>query len=221
MSAVAVSCPESLPNLHAGFLALSPRIELHARIFFRHVNCPQKKDDCIAETIGIAWKWYVPLVQRGKDPALFVTKIASLAARHVRAGRRVCGQEKSKDVMSGRAQQRHGFSVGPLPSSTMAPFENLYSAVHGQEKQDAFEERLRDNSITPVLDQVVFRLDFPAWLKTLTARERRMIRAMANNERTKDLSKQFELSPGRISQMRREFQLGWDRFCGGSRVGIA
>jgi hypothetical protein len=37
---------------------------------------------------------------------------------------------------------------------------------------------------------------------------------MANNEGTLDLSRQFELSPGRISQLRREFCDDWRRFCG-------
>jgi hypothetical protein len=41
-----------------------------------------------------------------------------------------------------------------------------------------------------------------------------MIRRMARNERTKDLAKQFKVSPGRISQMRREFKQGWARYCG-------
>ncbi len=59
-----------------------------------------------------------------------------------------------------------------------------------------------------------FRIDWPAWLATLTARERRLIRAMAQNERTKDLSRQFDLSPARISQIRREFREDWTRFCG-------
>jgi hypothetical protein len=178
MIATAAACP--LPpddGLHVRFLALAPRIELHARIFFRHVKCPQKKDDCIAETLGIAWKWYVPIVKRGKDPANFLARFAALAARHVHSGRRVCGQEKSKDVMSPLAQRKHGFTVGSLPSSTSAPYENLYAGVHGQQKQDIFEERLQDNTITPILDQVIFRIDFPAWLQTLTPRERRMIRA--------------------------------------------
>jgi hypothetical protein len=88
----------------------------------------------------------------------------------------------------------------------------LYAEVHGQEQHDAYEERLRDNTITPVPDQVVFRIDWPAFLRTLTGRERRMIRAMALSERTLDLSKQFEVSPARISQMRREFFEGWIRF---------
>lgn len=41
-----------------------------------------------------------------------------------------------------------------------------------------------------------------------------MIRAMSQNERTTDLSKQFEVSPARISQLRREFHDDWERFCG-------
>ena len=35
---------------------------------------------------------------------------------------------------------------------------------------------------------------------------------MARNERTLDLSRQFDLSPARISQLRREFRDDWLRF---------
>ena len=59
---------------------------------------------------------------------------------------------------------------------------------------------------------MAFRIDFPAWLKTLTARERRLVRAMARNERTTDLSREFGVSPGRISQLRRAFMEDWRRF---------
>jgi hypothetical protein len=116
--------------------------------------------------------------------------------------------------MSPLAQQQHNFTVESLPASTSRPHENLCGAVSGQRYLDTFEERLRDNTQTPVPDQVQFRIDFPAWLKTLTPRERRIIKAMARNERTLDLSKTFEVTPGRISQMRREFCEGWKRFCG-------
>ena len=76
------------------------------------------------------------------------------------------------------------------------------------------EERLADNTRTPPPEQAAFRIDFPEWLKTLSRRDRKIIRAMAMNERTKDLSRQFEVSAGRISQMRRDFKVGWDRFVG-------
>lgn len=60
----------------------------------------------------------------------------------------------------------------------------------------------------------MFRIDFADWLKTLTPRERRLIKDMVNGERTKDLADKFDLSAARISQMRREFREGWERYCG-------
>jgi hypothetical protein len=135
-------------------------------------------------------------------------------ARAVNSGRRLMGMAKAKDVMNPIAQRCYGFKVESLPSFTRTSFDHLYSSPKGQELRDYFEERLWDNTITPVIDQVQFRIDFPAWLQTLTGRERRMIRGMARNERTLDLSKQFELSPARISQIRREFQIDWNRFIG-------
>lgn len=200
-------------NLHARFQALLPRIERHGEVYFRGVKCGAKRADYIAEMVGLVWRWLVRLAERGKDGFRFPMVLANYAARAVNSGRRVCGQLKPNDVLSERAQQRHSFIIESLPISTRASYENLYSLPHGQEHQDTWEERLRDNTQTPVPDQVAFRSDFPSWLRTLTARERRIIRAMAQNERTKDLSRQFELSPARISQMRREFMEDWKRYC--------
>ena len=97
--------------MHVSFLALLPRIETHARIAFRHLGCPQGRDDAVAETIGLAWREYLRLLERGKDPAAFVSRFADYAARAVRRGRRVCGQEAGQEVLSPRAQARHDFAV--------------------------------------------------------------------------------------------------------------
>jgi hypothetical protein len=43
-------------KLHDAFLALVPKLETHARIQFRHIECPGKRADKIAETIALAWK---------------------------------------------------------------------------------------------------------------------------------------------------------------------
>jgi hypothetical protein len=43
----------SLAQLQEAFLALQPRLLLHARIVFRHVRCPQQRADHIAEVIGL------------------------------------------------------------------------------------------------------------------------------------------------------------------------
>jgi hypothetical protein len=204
----------SLAQLHVAFLTILPSVELHGRIYFRHLRCPHKKADAVQEMQALAWKWYLRLHERGKDPADFISGFVTLLARAVNSGRRLAGMSRAKDVLNPATQRRHGFTVERLPSCTQASHELLYAEVHGQELHDAYQERLRDNTITPVIDQVVFRIDWPAFLQTLTGRERRLIRAMARNERTLDLSKQFEVSPARISQLRREFCKGWMRFCG-------
>jgi hypothetical protein len=199
-------------ELHARFVLLLPRIELHGRIYFRFLRCPHRKADAIQEMRCLAWKWFLRCVEKGKDPADFVATFVGFLARAVKCGRRLAGMLKAKDVMNPATQHRQNFKVEPLPFSHRAGHERLYSDPNGQELLDAYEERLRDNTQTPVPEQVAFRIDFPAWLKTLTGRERRMIRLMARNERTLDLSRQFELSPARISQLRREFRDDWLRF---------
>jgi hypothetical protein len=205
---------DSLHLLHAAFLSILPRIELHAQVYFRGLKCPHRKAEAVQETLALAWKAFVRLTERGKDPLTFPATFARFAARAVKCGRRLCGQEKAKDVLSSLAQQRHGFGVEPLPHSTATRHDERYGAVHGQRQQDLLEERLRDNTLTPVPEQVWFRLDWPAWLETQTPREWRVVAEMANDERTLDLSKRFELSPARISQMRRELHNDWTRFCG-------
>ena len=39
---------------------------------------------------------------------------------------------------------------------------------------------------------------------------------MSRDERTKDLAQRFGLSPGRVSQLRRQYKADWDRFVGDS-----
>ena len=217
---------DSVGSLQAAFLTILPRIERHALVYFRGLRCPHRKDDAVAETVALTWRWFVRLVERGKDPLAFPTVLAAYAARAVRCGRRLCGQGSGKDVLSPLARQRHGFAVEGLPNSVRAAHEDRYGVAGGQRRQDAWEERLRDNTQTPVPEQVQFRLDFPAWLRTLTSRERRLVREMANNERTKDLSGRFDVSPARISQLRHELHNSWLIFCGDSaqpshRAGVA
>ena len=187
--------------LHARFLAILPRIEQHGRVYFRHVRCPHAKEELLAELRGMSWKWFVRLVRRGKDVLQFVSALATFAARAVHSGRRVCGHERAKDVMSPVAQKRHGFAVGKLPD---------FSTLNG----NPLEEALQDNTVSPVPEQVAFRLDFPAWRLTHWERDRRLIDLLLLGERTKAVSRKFGLSQGRISQKRREFHDDWRRFHG-------
>lgn len=161
-------------QVQTAFQRILPRIQLHAEIYFRHVKCPDQRADLIAEVLALAWKWFRRLAERGKDATEFPSALASFAARAARTGRRVCGQEKAKDVLSPQAQQRCGFKVESLPTSTATSQENLYGTFRGQEKLDEFEERLQDNTLTPVPDQVAFRIDWPRFFRQLTCRDREL-----------------------------------------------
>jgi hypothetical protein len=212
-SSVCLHVPAIGKSLSDRFLGLLPRIERHIRMFFCKVRCAARKADCVAEAIALTWKWFLRLYERGRDPTQFPIVLAQYACRAIQRGRQLCGQGKSKDILNPRAQQKYGFRVESLPSSMRMLHKDFYGLPRGQRMPDVFEERLRENTRTPVPDQVCFRVDFRVWLETLTARERQIIRAMALNERTKDLSHRFSLSPGRISQLRRDFEQRWKQFC--------
>jgi hypothetical protein len=75
------------------------------------------------------------------------------------------------------------------------------------------EEALHDNTVSPAADQVIFRLDFPSWLGTLSQRNRELVEDVALGEKTQKLAQKYRLTQGRISQMRRYFEQDWSRFC--------
>jgi hypothetical protein len=210
MSMVALPTPTALsvPVLQVRFLSILPRIELHGRISFRFVRCPHLRADAVAEVVALAWKWHLRLAERGKDATRFPSTLATFAARAVRAGRRVCGRERAKDVLSPSAQRRRCFAVECLPD-----FSTLSS--------NPLAEALRDNTQTPPPEQVAFRLDFPAWLRTRTERDRRLAEDLMTGERTQDVSTKFGLSPARVSQLRRDFHDDWQRFCGLDKASTA
>ncbi len=197
-----------LEPLQARFLTILNRIETHARIYFRAEHCPHKKADRIAETVALAWSWFLRLAGQGKDARQFPSVLASYAAKAVKSGRKVVGMEKAKDVTNERTQQKRGFVVGKLPD-----FSTLDT--------NPLQEALTDNTVSPVIDQVQFRCDFPLWTRTRCHRDRRLIHDMATGERTKVLAHRFGLSQARVSQLRRDFKEDYDRFCDNDSTAVA
>ena len=194
--------------IHARFMQMLPRIEAHARIYFRDTRSAAKRADCIAETIAIAWQWFDRLDRRGKDATQFVSAIATYAAKAVKCGRRVAGMESAKDALNARTQQRHGFHVDPLPAVMPMIAAPLTDA-------------LADNMVTPPPDAAAFRVDFPRWLGSLGDRDRRLAAALMLGERTGAAAKRFRLSQARVSQVRRELSQDWARFHGEPTEAVA
>jgi hypothetical protein len=183
----------------ASFLAMLPGIERYGRVCFRDYKCGDRRNEAVAEMVALAWKWYVRLLERGKDPLPLAPALAVFAALAVKSGRRLVGQTPAQEALSPWAQARHGFAVRGLPrAATLAGWPCA--------------EALRDNTRTPVPDQVSFRLDFPAWLASRTERDRRLIEDLMLGGRAKDVARKYGLSPSRVSQLRRGFLEDWQRF---------
>ncbi len=123
-----------------------------------------------------------------------------MAARAVGGGRRLAGSAKSRDLDS--PQARHGGrrvqSLDGRPDERAAPWADA----------------LADNTQSPIPEQVVFRSDFPAWRRTRTRRDRRVMDELMVGERTETFARRFGLRPTRISQLRREFHADWEQFAG-------
>jgi hypothetical protein len=190
----------ALAHLHASFLAIVlPRVLSHGRVCFRGMKCPHRREDAIQDMIGLAWTWHLRLAENGKDATCFPTALASYAARAVRSGSRVAGQERANDVLSPVAQRRHHFFVGRLPD-----FETL--------TEHPLCEALLDNTKSPPDETVCFKLDFLAWLAGLSERDRSIVADLMIGERTRDVANKHKVSPARISQKRREYQQDWRNF---------
>jgi hypothetical protein len=195
----------SINALHTAFLVIVPSIERHGRICFRDLKCPDARQEVICEMVALCWQWFRRLAHRGKDGSRFPTVLARYAARHVRAGRRLCGREPAQDIMAPAGRRRHGFARGTLHGhGTM-----FHRTVLGNSLADV----LYDNTRTPPPEAAAFRCDFPAWRQTRCERDRRLIDALMQGERTGDLAKAFGLTAARVSQLRREFHDDWRSFC--------
>ncbi len=194
-----------LAVLRIRFLQILPRIQLHGRIYFRHLRCRHTREDAIQEMVALSWKWFLRLAQQGRDATRFPSALATYAAKAVRCGRRLHRQENERDVMSPLTQQKRNFSLAKLPD-------------HSTFSSNPLSEALHDNTVSPVPDQVIFRLDFPAWLGSLGQRNRQVAEDLMMGERTLAIAHKYGVCPARVSQLRREFQQDWKRFCGEDEI---
>src|SRR5262249_40433561 len=76
---------------------------------------------------------------------------------------------------------------------------------------------LADGRQASIPDRVAFRIDFPAWVATLTPRDRGIVESLARGVRAAQVARKFHLSPGCINRLRRQWDHDWRAFCGDAR----
>ena len=176
----------SLATLQDSFVRYLAWMRKTARLSFPNLDA-EKRDETVASVIALCWKAWARLGERGlADNPLLLKSVLFYSVKQVKTGRRIDRAGKPRDVLSLRAYGKVRFEPGHLDD---------YVGKHDE-----------------VLDVVSFRLDVPAFLATLNDRQRTMALDLAEGMTTSEAAEKYGLSPGRISQCRREFVSLYQQF---------
>jgi hypothetical protein len=188
------------------FVMMLPAMVRHFRLAFCRLR-PEAKAEAIQEATANACAAFQRLAAQGRTDRAFPSVLAKFAVRQVNDCRRVGTSQNIRDASSELARRKGRVVLERL--------DHLDSET--QEWQEAIVEDHR----TPVFDQVWFRIDFPAWLACLRPRDRKIAKALAVGNSTGEVATTFGVSPGRISQVRRELYLSWTAFHGETQAAKA
>lgn len=188
----------------AGFLTVLPAVQTHAQIQFRRLPAEQRAE-AVQEAIAAACVSYRLLAAKGRLHVASPGTLATFAVNHVRNGRHIGGrQDNLRDVMSPACQRQHGLQVNSLHVRRAKGDSDDWRQMAIAERKD------------PIPDTAAFRIDFARWLRALTHRDRKMVRAFICGDRTSDVAGRFGITLGRVSQLRRRYEAAWRRFHGES-----
>jgi len=179
-----------------------PAIHRQARVAFRHLP-PEAKQDAVEEVVCNTIVAYARLAELGKTDLAYPSVLARYGIAQVRDGRRIGAKLNIRDPLSGYCQRKKNVVVERLDKF--------------DEEENAWQEAVvQDTRSAPVPDIVAFRCDFPAWLETLSRRDHRIAETLAIGHSTSAVAIRFGVSPGRVSQLRRELHDSWKEFTGGA-----
>jgi hypothetical protein len=186
------------PSESEFFQCILPKVREYAAWRFRRLP-PHEHEEACANADALAWQKYQSLVLRGKKPVEFATRLARIVVCHVCAGRQVGNSANCQDVLSRAARIKHGISVERIGMKTY-------------DQRQGWRELVVEDHRSGPAQIAATRLDFEAWLSRLTPRRRLIAESLAQGNLPMDVAKEFRLSRGRVSQLRRAFEDSWQDF---------
>lgn len=187
----------SLPAWHAGFEAMMPLIERHAKVAFRYLDA-EAREEAIQETVCNACRAYARLAELDKVDVAYPSVLARFGVAQTKAGRRTGGRLNCHDVLSEYCQRKKRLLVERLDQFDV--------------DEKGWAEILIEDQHSGPAEIAATRIDFSTWLGGLPRRLRKIAAVLATNETTGAAAQRFGVSPGRISQIRRRLHQEWLRF---------
>jgi hypothetical protein len=179
------------------FASFLPQMRRCARFAFRHLK-PDARAEAVQGAIALALVMYRRLQETGYEDLAYPTPLINYGIRQFKSGRNVGTSQNKNDVSSIACKIAKKLHVQRIDR-------------YDPELEQWTEAQIEDHRATPA--QIVqMKLDFPDWKRRFSRRIQRLITALARSERTKDVSEQFDISPGRVSQLRQELKEDWSLF---------
>ncbi len=167
-------------------------------------NQPRRdRQELTAEALAAAFVMYARLVQRGKQDLAFPTPLGTYGARQAIDGRQIATSTNVKDLTSRSCRRRKGVSVTSL---------DRYD-----QRDEQWKEIVVESKNAGPAEIASIRIDFADWLRSLKPKQRRIAKTLATGETTKAAAKKCHVSPGRVSQLRRELMDNWQAFIADDR----
>jgi hypothetical protein len=176
-------------NWQAPFLALLPAIERQAQRSL--VRLPRRdREEARQAIVAYAAVAYARLAELDKAGLGYPGPLAHYGFKQYCAGRLVGGRTNSRDLCS--------------PARRRSVVERF---------DDQPEVLPAARQATPA-ERAALRVDLGDWLNTLSPRRRLLAQVLAQGEETGEAARTFGVTPGRVSQLRRELYENWRRFLG-------
>ena len=178
------------------------QIERMAYSHFPRIAYPDRNDreEMVAITLAICWRWSVEDYVQGVmtiNPWQQIKNNLYFAIKQAKSGRDLPRETKGSR------------------GAGSPPAQDIFAKVKKHHRHRINEVAIYFVSDdTPVPDQVQFRIDFTAFLDTLTERQRLIIGELIRGTSLTEVAHIFGVTMGRISQMKKEFKLLMDRFYG-------
>jgi hypothetical protein len=194
------------PTWHSRFMAMLPGIRRAANFRYRRLS-PARKREVVDDVVGTCCAFYAGLVEKGQEERAYPSALVRFAAAQLLEGRQLGCSVNVRDISSTYCQQKKCLQLERLDQ-----FDGETQAWEGILIED---RRAGPDAIA------ASRIDFAAWCASLSSLRREIANCLATGASTQEAARQFDVSPGRISQIRREFQESWDAFHGDSVTGGA
>ncbi len=192
--------PSTYPTIaarNAAFVRMMPVIRRNARLRLRHLPAAER-EEAEQEIVASAFVAFARLVGRRQGHRAYATPLADFAIKGFRMGRRTSARLNRNDVTSHYCRRHSGVT--------------MQSLQRWNEQEGQWDELLiEDRHATPA-DIAMLRIDFWSWLASLPRRDRWIAWLLAAGEAVRDIAQRFGVTPGRISQMRRELCDSWHLF---------